>query len=43
MTGGVGYEQLKRFYKYHFIGLNPPDFQLIPVSRTVGADSLVDD
>ena len=43
MTGGVGYKQLKRFYKYHFIGLNPPDFELIPVSRTVGTDSLVDE
>jgi carboxymethylenebutenolidase len=43
MTGGVGQEQLKRFYKYHFIGLNPADFELIPVSRTVGTDSLVDE
>jgi len=43
MTGGVGYKQLKRFYKYHFIGLNPDDFELIPVSRTVGTDSLVDE
>src|ERR1700733_3883255 len=24
MTGGVGHDQLKRFYKYHFIGANPP-------------------
>ena len=24
MTGGVGHNQLKRFYKYHFIGGNPP-------------------
>jgi carboxymethylenebutenolidase len=23
MTGGVGYEQLKRFYAYHFIPVNP--------------------
>jgi carboxymethylenebutenolidase len=43
MTGGVGHDQLKRFYKYHFIGANPPDTQLIPVSRTVGTDSLVDE
>ena len=27
MTGGVGHDQLKRFYKYHFIGVNPPDFR----------------
>ena len=43
MTGGVGHDQLKRFYKYHFIGANPPDTELVPISRTVGADSLVDE
>jgi carboxymethylenebutenolidase len=43
MTGGTGYEQLKRFYKNHFIGANPPDTSLTPVSRTVGKDQLVDE
>ena len=43
MTGGVGHHQLKRFYKYHFIGANPPDIKLVPISRTVGTDSLVDE
>lgn len=43
MTGGVGHEQLQRFYKYHFVNANPPDTRLIPVSRTVGADRLVDE
>jgi carboxymethylenebutenolidase len=43
MTGGTGYEQLKRFYKNHFIGANPPDTSLRPVSRTVGNDQLVDE
>jgi carboxymethylenebutenolidase len=43
MTGGVGYDQLKRFYKYHFIGGNPPDTALTPISRTVGADQIVDE
>ena len=43
MTGGVGHDQLKRFYKYHFIGENPPDTALTPVSRTIGADQLVDE
>jgi carboxymethylenebutenolidase len=43
MTGGVGRDQLKRFYKYHFVGVNPPDFRLVPISRTVGADCLVDE
>jgi carboxymethylenebutenolidase len=43
MTGGVGHDQLKRFYKYHFIGGNPPDTEMVPVSRTVGADQIVDE
>jgi len=43
MTGGVGHDQLKRFYKYHFIGGNPPDTELVPISRTVGADQIVDE
>jgi len=43
MTGGVGYDQLKRFYKYHFIGGNPDDTRLIPISRTVGKDQIVDE
>ena len=43
MTGGVGHDQLRRFYKCHFIGRNPDDTELIPVSRTVGTDSLVDE
>jgi carboxymethylenebutenolidase len=43
MTGGVGHEQLKRFYKYHFIGGNPPDTELIPISRTVGDEQIVDE
>jgi carboxymethylenebutenolidase len=43
MTGGVGHDQLRRFYKYHFIGGNPPDTQLVPISRTIGADQIVDE
>jgi carboxymethylenebutenolidase len=43
MTGGVGHDQLRRFYRDHFIGRNPPDTELVPVSRTVGTDSLVDE
>jgi carboxymethylenebutenolidase len=43
MAGGVGHDELKRFYKYHFIGANPPDTTLTPISRTVGADSVVDE
>lgn len=43
MTGGVGHEQLRRFYAHHFIPVNPPDFALTPVSRTVGVDTVVDE
>jgi carboxymethylenebutenolidase len=43
MTGGTGHEQLKRFYNNHFIGANPPDTTLTPVSRTVGTNQLVDE
>jgi carboxymethylenebutenolidase len=43
MTGGVGHGQLKRFYAYHFIPVNPPDFCLTPISRTVGTDTIVDE
>ena len=43
MTGGVGHDQLKRFYKYHFIGGNPPDTQLELISRTVGEGQIVDE
>jgi carboxymethylenebutenolidase len=39
----VGHDQLKRFYKYHFIGGNPPDTTLTPLSRTVGTDQIVDE
>tara|TARA_B100001105_G_scaffold61001_1_gene47183 strand:+ start:160 stop:708 length:549 start_codon:yes stop_codon:yes gene_type:complete len=43
LTGGVGHDHLKRFYKYHFVNSNPPDTKLIPVSRTIGADRVVDE
>ncbi len=43
MTGGVGHDLLKRFYKYHFIGGNPPDMALHPITRTVGTGRVVDE
>lgn len=43
MTGGVGHDQLRHFYKHHFIGNNPPDTTLTPVSRTVGENQIVDE
>jgi carboxymethylenebutenolidase len=43
MTGGVGYKELSRFYTHHFVNSNPKDTKMIPVSRTVGADRVVDE
>lgn len=43
MTGGVGRDELQRFYREHFIPSTPSDTRLIPISRTVGEGSLVDE
>ena len=43
MTGGVGQQELARFYQHHFVNGNPADTKLIPVSRTIGADRVVDE
>ena len=43
MTGGVGYKDLKKFYTNFFVDSNPPDTKLIPISRTIGSDRLVDE
>jgi trans-aconitate methyltransferase len=43
LTGGVGREQLREFYGRRFIPKMPPDTEIVPVSRTVGADRLVDE
>lgn len=43
LTGGVGREQLHEFYSTYFIPQMPPDTELIPISRTVGVDQLVDE
>ena len=43
LTGGVGHKELHRFYLNHFVHANPEDTKLIPVSRTVGADRVVDE
>ena len=43
MTGGVGADQLSRFYRWHFVDANPEDTKLIPISRTIGSTSLVDE
>ena len=43
MTGGVGAKELRRFYAHHFITVNPDDMEVVPVSRTVGEDRLVEE
>lgn len=43
LTGGVGREQLREFYSNHFIPKMPPSTLLVPISRTVGEDQLVDE
>jgi carboxymethylenebutenolidase len=43
LTGGVGAKELRRFYAHHFIPVQPGDMEVIPVSRTVGEDTLVEE
>jgi hypothetical protein len=43
MTGGVGHSALREFYSRRFIPQMPPDTEMIPVSRTIGTDQLVDE
>jgi len=43
MTGGRGKTELRAFYSTDFIPKMPPDTKLTPVSRTIGADQLVDE
>jgi carboxymethylenebutenolidase len=43
MTGGVGYRDLSRFYRDYFIPKTPEDTKLIPISRTIGGDRVVDE
>jgi carboxymethylenebutenolidase len=43
LTGGVGRRQLEHFYGRYFIPSMPPDVELVPISRTVGQDRLVDE
>src|SRR5262245_60857894 len=43
LTGGVGRDQLKEFYANHFIPKMPPDTEIVPISRIIGSDRLVDE
>jgi carboxymethylenebutenolidase len=43
LTGGSGKAELREFYATHFIPRMPPDLEMVPISRTVGTDQLVDE
>lgn len=43
LAGGVGGDEVRRFYGDHFIGTWPDDVAIIRVSRTVGQDRVVDE
>ena len=43
MTGGVGRDEVRRFYGEHFIGKWPGDTEITPVSRTIGEQQVVDE
>jgi carboxymethylenebutenolidase len=44
-AGGVGYAAVSAFYRDHFVGKSkwPADWNITPVSRTVGDDRLVEE
>lgn len=43
LTGGVGLEDVRKFYSERFIPQQPPDTEIIPLSRTIGNDRVVDE
>lgn len=43
MTGGIGHEEVRRFYQAVFIGHWPQDTSIERISRTVGTDQVVDE
>lgn len=43
LTGGLGRQELGEFYAQYFIPQMPPDMEIVPVSRTIGGDRLVDE
>src|SRR6516165_1547297 len=43
LTGGSGRRQLEHFYGKYFIPGMPPDVELVPISRTVGQNRIVDE
>ncbi|KAI1266905.1 hypothetical protein F5Y18DRAFT_351895 [Xylariaceae sp. FL1019] len=43
LTGGIGAEELQRFYSQYFLNCNPPSMKLTLISRTMGSDRVVDE
>ena len=43
LTGGVGRKQLQESHSKHFIPKMPTDTEIIPISRTIGSERLVDE
>lgn len=43
LSGGIGREEVAEFYAHHFIFNMPPDMELVPVSRIVGHDHVVEE
>ncbi|KAF4552432.1 Hypothetical protein D9617_10g074140 [Elsinoe fawcettii] len=43
LTGGIGQQDLFRFYRDYFIPQNPPSMRVDLVSRTIGTDRVVDE
>lgn len=43
LTGGNGKAELRAFYAGHFIPHMPPDFEIVPIARTIGDERLVDE
>jgi len=43
MTGGVGLDEVRKFYAERSITQQPPEVEITPVSRTIGSDRVVDE
>ena len=43
MAGGYGKAELRKFYSRYFIPSIPDDWEIKPISRTVGKDQIVDE
>jgi carboxymethylenebutenolidase len=43
LIGGNGREEVYEFYSKHFLSQIPPDMEMIPVSRTIGQDRVVEE